>query len=116
MPLWQHCARTSLPMAAPAIIADRGEFIDALRLLRNGHVLVRLGGLSGAFVVNGHTLYSAQHTLIDYGLVHEFHNPDGFANVRYYRLSDSGRDFAERACACWRRQPWLKRVAMRLAG
>ena len=62
-------------MRAPPIIPDRGEFIDALRLLLKGHVLVNLGGLSDAYVLNGHSLYSVQRTLIDYGLVQAFRQP-----------------------------------------
>ncbi len=103
-------------MKAPPIIPDRGEFIDALRLLLKGHVLVNLGGLSDAYVLNGHSLYSVQHTLIDYGLVQRFDNPDGFPNVRYYRLSEQGRAFAERACEQWRRQPLLHRLMARVTG
>ena len=117
-PWWEDVRQSQArrSMKAPPIIPDRGEFVDALRLLLKGHVLVQLGGLSSACVLNGHTLYSVQQTLIDYGLVDEFDNPDGFANVRYYRLSQAGEDFAERACECWRRQPWLKRMVVRLAG
>jgi hypothetical protein len=103
-------------MSVPRIIPDRGEFIDALRLLLNGHVLVNVGGISDAFVINGHPLYSVQRTLIDYGLVQEFDNPDGFDNVRYFRLSQRGREFAERACEQWRRQPLLQRLIARFTG
>jgi len=103
-------------MTAPPIIADRGEFIDALRLLRKGHVLVNLGGISDDFVLNGHQLFSVQRTLIDYGLVQQFDNPDGFANVRYYRLSERGCEFAERACEQWRRQTIWQRLMARLIG
>ena len=103
-------------MVEPPLIPDRGEFVDALRLLRKGHVLVNLGGLSDAYVINGHQLYSVQHTLIDYGLVQQFDNPDGFANVRYYRLSERGSEFAERACEQWRRQPLLRRLWARVIG
>ena len=103
-------------MQAPPIIPDRGEFIDALRLLRKGHVLVNLGGLSDAYVINGHQLYSAQHTLIDYGLVQRFHNPDGFANVHYFRLTERGTEFAERACEHWSHQPLLQRLVARCIG
>jgi hypothetical protein len=103
-------------MEAQRIISDRGEFIDALRVLRRGRVLVRVSDLSGGCTLDGAPLYSAHRTLIDYGLVSEFHNPHGFGGVRYYRLSEPGRDFADRACENWRRRPLLQRLAMRLAG
>ena len=103
-------------MAASIIIPDRGEFIDALRVLRKGRVLVRVSDSSGGCVLDGAPLYSAHLTLIDYGLIREFHNPQGFGSVRYYRLSERGRDFAERACENWRRRPLLQRLAVRLAG
>lgn len=61
-------------------------------------------------------LYSAHRTLIDYGLIREFDNPQGFPSVRYYRLSERGRDVADRACGSWRRIPMLQRLAVRLAG
>jgi hypothetical protein len=103
-------------MASRRIIADRGEFIDALRALRRGRVLVRVSDISGGCTLDGAPLYSAHRPLIDYGLIREFDNPHGFTGVRYYRLSDRGRDFAERACENWRRRPLLQRLAARLAG
>jgi hypothetical protein len=103
-------------MAQRRIIADRGEFIDALQVLRKGRVLVRVSDFSGGCTLDGAPLYSAHRTLIDYGLIREFDNPLGFGGVRYYRLSERGRDFAERACENWRRRPLLQRLATRLAG
>lgn len=103
-------------MPASPIIADRAEFIDALSVLRRGHVLVGVSPLSGGFVLDGAPLYSAHKPLLEYGLVSEFDNPRGFAHVRYYRLSERGRDFAERACQSWRERPLLQRLAVRLAG
>jgi hypothetical protein len=103
-------------MAANAIIADRGEFIDALRVLRRGHVLVRVSDLSGGCMLDGAPVYSAHRTLLRYGLVSEFVNPQGFPSVKYYRLSERGRDFADRACDSWRRRPLLERLAVRLTG
>ncbi|HOM13585.1 MAG TPA: hypothetical protein PLB41_09730 [Rubrivivax sp.] len=103
-------------MSAHTIIPDRGEFIDALHALRKGRVLVRVSDISGGCTLDGAPLYSAHRTLLAYGLVREFDNPQGFASVRYYRLSERGRDFAERACEAWRRRPLLQRLAVRLAG
>jgi hypothetical protein len=103
-------------MTAARIIVDRGEFIDALRVLRRGRVLVRVGELSGGCMLDGAPLYSAHRTLLDYQLIDEFQNPQGFAHVRYYRLNQRGREFAERACEAWRRRPLLERLAVRFAG
>lgn len=103
-------------MSASRIIFDRGEFIDALHALRRGHLLVRVGEISGGCTLDGAPLYSAHRTLLEYQLVDEFDNPQGFATVRYYRLNQRGRDFAERACQAWRRRPLLQRLAVRLAG
>jgi hypothetical protein len=103
-------------MTATRIIPDRGEFIDALRVLRKGRVLVRVSEISGGCTLDGAPLYSAHRTLIAYGLIREFENPQGFPSVRYYRLSERGRDFAERACENWRQRPLLQRLAVRLAG
>ena len=103
-------------MADARIIPDRGEFIDALHALRRGRVLVRVSDFSGGCTLDGAPLYSAHRTLIDYGLIREFDNPLGFPAVRYYRLSEPGRDFADRACEAWRQRPLLQRLAVRLAG
>jgi hypothetical protein len=103
-------------MAQAWIIADRGEFVDALRALQRGRVLVRVSDLSGGCTLDGAPLFSAHRTLLDYELVREVDNPQGFAGARYYRLSERGRDFAERACSSWRRRPLLQRLAIRLAG
>jgi hypothetical protein len=97
-------------MQARRIIPDRGEFIDALRVLRKGRVLVRVSDISGGCMLDGAPLYSAHRTLI------EFDNPQGFPSVRYYRLSERGRDFADRACENWRQRPLLQRLAVRLSG
>jgi hypothetical protein len=103
-------------MAASCIIPDRGEFIDALRRLRRGHVMVKVGDFSGGCVLDGAPVYTAHRALLEYGLLSEFDNPHGFAHVRYYRLSEHGRAFAERACAQWRQRPLLERLATRLTG
>lgn len=103
-------------MATSTIISDRGEFIDALRVLRRGHVLVRVSDLSGGCMLDGAPVYSAHRTLLHFGLVSEFANPQGFPSVKYYRLSERGRDFADRACDSWRRRPLLERLAVRLTG
>jgi hypothetical protein len=98
------------------IIADRGEFIDALRALRRGHVLVHACDSWGGCTVDGRIVQLSLQPLLDYGLIDEFDNPDGFEHVRYYRLNPRGRQFAERACAAWARRPWFERLAVRLLG
>ena len=55
-------------------------------------------------------------TLADYALIDEYDNPDGFEHIRYYRLSDRGREFAERAVQAWERRPLIERLAARLLG
>lgn len=103
-------------MPAPTIIADRAEFVDALHLLRKGHVLVRTGESSGSCVLDGGIVYRSYEPLERYGLIREFRNPEGFPNARYYRLTPRGREFAERACQAWRSRPVWERLAMRLVG
>ncbi len=103
-------------MQANPIIADRAEFVDALRLLRKGHVLVKAGNSSCGCVLDGDIVYHSYDTLLRYGLIDEFDNPDGFPNVSYYRLSLRGRAFARRAVDAWQRKPVWQRLAMRLVG
>jgi hypothetical protein len=98
------------------IICDRGEFVDALDALRRGHVLVRVGEGSGSCVLDGGIVWTAWRTLLRYELIGEFHNPHGFANASYFRLTERGREFAERALAAWRQRPLHERVWLRLVG
>jgi hypothetical protein len=98
------------------IIADRGEFVDALNLLRRGHVLVRTSDSSGGCVLDGGIVYRAYEPLRRYGLIDEYPNPHGFEHATYYRLSPRGRAFAERACRAWRQRPLWQRLAVRFAG
>lgn len=107
------------PAAGPPgspIIVHRGEFIDVLRALARGHVLVRTSPLSGRCTIDGGMVYHSYHTLTRYGLVAEFDNPEGFPAVQYLRLTQRGREFAARACEAWRQRPWLERLATRLVG
>lgn len=102
--------------AAQPIIADRAEFVDALHALRQGHVLVRTGDGSGSCVLDGGIVYRSYDTLKRYGLIDEFHNPYGFANAHYYRITPRGRAFADRACSAWRSRPVWQRLAVRFTG
>ncbi len=103
-------------MSHNPIIADRAEFIDALRLLRRGHVLVRTGEVAGGCVLDGAIVYHSYPALTRYGLIREFDNPQGFINASYYRLTEAGHAFAERAEQAWRSRPVWQRLALRLAG
>ena len=102
------------------IIPDRGEFIDALRRLRRGHVLVRPRAAredeSVRCMLDSGIVYTAFDPLLRYGLISEYRNPEGFPNMRYYRLTISGRSFAERACQAWRQWPLPHRLAVRICG
>ena len=102
--------------AASTAIPDRGEFVDVLRALRRGHVLVQAGNHAGGWVVDGGRVYSSFDPLLRYELVREFDNPEGFEHVRYFRLTPQGRDFADRALDAWRRRPFLERMMVRLVG
>mgnify|MGYP000867323379 FL=1 len=103
-------------MTSRRIIPDRAEFIDALRLLRRGHILVRTGESPGGCLLDGGVVYHSYPTLLEYGLIDEFHNPRGFAQAHYYRISARGREFGERACQAWPQRPLLPRMAVRLTG
>lgn len=98
------------------IIPDRAEFVDALRLLRRGHVLVRTGEGAGSCVLDGAIIWHSVPTLLRFGLIDEFDNPHGFVSARYYRLTPRGREFADKACAAWRQRPAWQRLAVRLVG
>lgn len=103
-------------MHSNPIIADRGEFVDALERLRRGHVLVHTSDFSGGCVLDGGVVYCAYEPLLRYGLIDSFEHRTGSRNARYYRLTPRGHAFAERACRAWRQRPLWQRLAMRLAG
>jgi DNA-binding MarR family transcriptional regulator len=103
-------------MEAQPIIADRAEFVDALRLLRRGHVLVKVSEAAGGCLLDGGRVFHSYDTLKRYGLIDEFDNPQGFRNASYYRLTPRGREFADRACSAWRRRPVWQRLAVRFTG
>ena len=103
-------------MDSQPIIANRGEFVDALRALRQGHVLVHASESWGGCSIDGGVVGSAFRTLADYALIDEFENPDGFEHIRYYRLNRRGHEFAARALQDWSRRPLVERLAARLLG
>lgn len=104
-------------MAHPSpLIADRAEFIDALKLLAKGHVMVHVGDSAHGIAIDGGRVRYSAGTLKRYGLVDEFDNPDGFPGVRYYRISDRGRQFADRAVVAWHSRRLWERALLRLVG
>jgi hypothetical protein len=103
-------------MPDPTLIPNRGEFVDALRALRRGHVLVRACESWGGCSIDGGIVQSAFRPLQEYALIDEFDNPNGFEHIQYFRLNDRGRDFAERACQAWDRRPLIERLATRFLG
>jgi hypothetical protein len=106
--------------AGRSVVVDRGEFVDALRLLRRGCVLVRprsaADGEKAACLLDGGMVRNAFDPLQRYRLIEEYHNPAGFAALRYFRITPSGKQFADQACLAWRQRPWLERLAIRLLG
>ena len=84
-------------MPADTIIADRAEFIDALRQLRRGRVLVRAKDTDSRCLLDGSFAYTAYQPLARYRLIDEFANPQGFPNVHYHRPSPPRRAFDHRA-------------------
>jgi hypothetical protein len=98
------------------LIADRGEFVDALHQLLHGHVLVRVSEDSWGCQLNGAPLRRSFGTLLRYGLIAPFHNPRGFAGVGYYRITDAGKAFARQALAAWQGLPLWERTLVRIRG
>lgn len=103
-------------MPSHTIIANRGEFVDALRALQRGHVLVHASESWGGCSIDGGVVGSAFRTLADYALIDEFENPEGFEHIRYYRLNRRGHEFAAKALQDWSRRPLVERLAARLLG
>jgi hypothetical protein len=112
---WLATSEDALMDSQP-IIANRGEFVDALRALKRGHVLVHASESWGGCSIDGGVVGSAFRTLADYALIDEFDNPDGFEHIRYYRLNRRGHEFAARALQDWSRRPLVERLAARLLG
>ncbi|MFM2342598.1 MAG: hypothetical protein RLZZ592_2251 [Pseudomonadota bacterium] len=102
--------------SSPTAVVHLGEFIDTLALLRGGHIIVVMDPDKRTCVLDGMGLQWSFRTLEAYGLIAEFANPVGFEGLRYYRLTDAGRDFADRALAAWRARPWHQRLMLRLRG
>jgi hypothetical protein len=100
-------------MAPSPIIANRGEFIDVLRALARGSVIVVADGHA---VIDGNMIYFSLPVLIKYGLVENFENPEGFENVVYLRCTKRGHEFTYKVSSEWERKPVLERLAIRFFG
>lgn len=95
-------------------IVNLSEFIDALAALRRGRVIVVMDAETQACVLDGSWLMWSFRSLHDHGLVTEYDNPAGFEGLRYFRLTEIGRAFADKALAAWRARAWHERLAIRL--
>jgi len=105
-----------MPLQPTSILTSRGEFIDALAALRRGNFIVRLAPDADTCILDGVRLLWSFRSLMDYGLIAEFPNPQGFKGACYYRLTDTGRHFADEALAAWHAKPLLERLTIRLFG
>jgi hypothetical protein len=107
-------------MPTVTVIADRGEFIDVIRQLRRGRLLVCSDTDPGRALIESGPVYSAHEVLAGYGLLEELPCPHGAAahapHLHWYRLSARGREFADRAWAEWKRRPLWQRCWLRLVG
>lgn len=105
--------------AAPRepLIADRGEFIDALTRLRRGEVLVHaLETLDHRCLIGGHLFYMSWKPLFDFGLLDKLPRRPRQGRVDCYRLSARGSAFADKVCMAWKQRPLWQRIGMRLVG
>lgn len=108
-------------MPTGPVIADTGEFIDVLQLLRRGRLLVHSDLPPGRWLIDGGGLvYHAHQPLTDFGLLEELPPPAGATvhapHLHWYRLSPRGLGFAARACAQWKARPLWQRCWLRIVG
>ena len=103
-------------MLQPIRVRIARSCAGALRALHRGHVLVHASESWGGCSIDGGVVGSAFRTLADYALIDEFHNPEGFEHIRYFRLNRRGHEFASRALQDWERRPLLERLGARLLG
>jgi hypothetical protein len=98
------------------IIADRAEFAEALHRLRRGHVMVRAGESAWGCCLDGAPVHHSFGTLRDYGLIETFDNREGFPGIEYWRITERGREFADRVWRTWRARRPLERLVVRFTG
>ena len=112
-----HTAAAPAAASTPdrTLIADRGEFIDALSRLRRGEVLVHSADdADERCLIEGQVLYTSWKPLSDFGLLDELPVQPRQGRLHCYKLSPRGRHFADRACTAWKQKPLWQRLAMRL--
>lgn len=95
-------------------IVSIGEFVDCLCHLLRGHVLVHVSDFAGWTSLDGSPVHHSFPALEAHGLIQEFDNPAGFVGVHYYRMTRSGREFAQAALSCWFMLPLRQRMLLRL--
>ena len=100
-------------LSRPGIVAI-GEFVDCLRHLLRGHVLVRVSDFAGWTSLAGSPVHHSFPALEAHGLIQEFDNPAGFVGVHYYRMTRAGREFAQAALRSWFTLPLRQRMLLRL--
>ena len=105
--------RHAAPPRRPGIVS-LGEFVDCLRHLLRGHVLVRVSDFAGWTSLAGVPVHHSFPALEAHGLIQEFENPAGFVGVHYYRITRTGREFAQAALRCWFMLPLGQRMLLRL--
>lgn len=107
-------------MPSMPVIADRGEFIDVLNLLRKGRLLARSDRPPERWLIEGGIVQHAHETLVGYQLIEELPPPAGgdvhAPHLHWYRLTPRGHEFAQRAWSEWRRRPLWQRCLLRLLG
>jgi hypothetical protein len=106
-----------MPAPEATVIADRGEFIDALTRLLRGELLVHSADTDDErCLIEGRVMWTSWKPLRDYGLLDELPPDPRNGRIHCYRLSERGRAFAEQACSAWRQRPLWQRLLVRLAG
>ena len=122
-----------------ASIGSIGEWIDVLRLLHDGHHIVRASDMSGYTTIAGGPLYYSFEALVQFGIIEliseatEPSNPlDPWSSpkpvrdqkalaslallghgVPRYRMSRRGRPLARRMLKMWNEMPWHRRLLLR---
>lgn len=105
------------PSATAIVIADRGEFIETLKRLRRGEVLVHSDDADDErCLIEGQVMWTSWKPLRDYGLLDEVPRGPRDGRIHCYRLSPRGREFADQACQAWRQRPLWQRLLVRLVG
>lgn len=112
--VWYNNPMNTAPLTI-GVIGNLGEFVDALALLNNGHILAAPKSSILSYVyIDSCPVYMAHRVLLRYQLVDEVGADDEEAFSRYYRLNDAGKQFADKFFAVWYSLPWRRRLLLRL--